>query len=117
MKKILSLILMLISLHLVTAKNELPQHDGTLNLGEQPVTKSKLYPNPAVDFIIIKNSSASKIKNVSVLSMVGSVVINKEISDNNNNPEVSVSKLPTGRYFVKVSYSDGNPEILTLIKL
>jgi hypothetical protein len=118
MKNILSFILIVISLNLVIANNGLSGHFADVtNPGEQPTTKSKLYPNPAVDFIIVKNSSVAKIKNISVLSMVGSVMINKEISDNNNNQEINVAKLPTGRYFVKVSYTGGNQEVLTLIKL
>ncbi len=117
MKKILSLILVLTSLTLVTANNELPKGTGFTKVEDQPVTKSKLYPNPASDFTIIKNTSTTKIKNISVLSMVGSYMINKEIPDNNTSQEINVSKLPSGRYFVKVSYVDGSQEVLTLIKL
>lgn len=96
---------------------ELPRTSGIGQIDQKPVTKSKLYPNPARDFVFVKNSSTSKLKNISVLSMVGSSVISKEATDNSNTQEINVGKLPTGKYFVKVSYLDGYMEILTLIKL
>lgn len=117
MKKTLSSILILFCLNLIVANSELHNSKGMDWLEQKTVTKSKLYPNPAKDFVFIKNYSSSKLKNISILSMVGSSVFSKEITDNNNNPEINVSKLPTGKYFVKVSYLDGYMEILTLIKI
>jgi hypothetical protein len=117
MKKFLFFITLLFTINLVTAKNLPANFLMKFYLQEQPYTKSKLYPNPAVNFILVKNSSSYKIYNISVLSMVGTNLINKDIIDSNLNQEINISKLPTGRYFVKVTYSDGSREILTLIKL
>ena len=117
MKKFLLFITLLFSINLVTAKDIPVSFLMDISYQDQPYTKSKLYPNPAVNFILVKNSSSSRILNISVLSMVGTNLIDKDILDNNQNQEINISKLPTGRYFVKVSYSDGSREILTLIKL
>lgn len=117
MKKFLFFITLLFSINLVTAKDFPANILMNFYLQEQPYTKSKLYPNPAVNFILVKNSSSYKIDNISVLSMVGTNLIDKDIIDSNLNQEINISKLPTGRYFVKVTYSDGSREILTLIKL
>ncbi|WP_128330372.1 T9SS type A sorting domain-containing protein [Apibacter sp. HY039] len=116
MVKVLSFIFIFLSFNLVVAKNELPTQTSYINFNEK-TTRSLLFPNPATDFTIIKNTTSTKIKNISVLSMVGSSVINREISDNNARQELNVAKLPTGRYFIKVSYADGEVEILTLIKI
>ncbi|CVK15779.1 Por secretion system C-terminal sorting domain-containing protein [Apibacter mensalis] len=117
MKKFLFFITLLFTINLVTAKNLPANFLMKFYLQEQPYTKSKLYPNPAVNFILVKNSSSYTINNISVLSMVGTNLINKDITGSNLNHEINISKLPTGRYFVKVTYSDGSREILTLIKL
>ncbi|TWP24691.1 T9SS type A sorting domain-containing protein [Apibacter muscae] len=105
--------LLLISL---PAQAETIENDTPV-IEQQSSTKSKLYPNPARDYIQIKNSSSLPIKNISILSMVGSSMLNKDLGNQLEEQPINVSRLPSGRYFVKISYHNGSQEILNLIKI
>lgn len=74
--------------------------------------KSKLSPNPAVDFTTVESSSA--IRNIEVYSISGIKML--EISGNGEESQnIDVSNLPSGHYIVMVN-SDGSVERHRLLK-
>lgn len=81
---------------------------------EQQQGKSVIYPNPAREFTTVKSNN--KIKTVTVVSVVGNIVINESLNGNSE-IELNVSKLKSGKYFVKITYLDGSQDILNLFKL
>jgi hypothetical protein len=63
-------------------------------------TKFKIFPNPTNDFIIIEGLQA-ELNQIEIFDIKGSLLINKEISNNEN--KVDVKPLSKGIYFVKLS--------------
>ncbi|MDR3272562.1 MAG: T9SS type A sorting domain-containing protein [Flavobacteriaceae bacterium] len=113
MKKLVSILLLFIAFNLVTAETE-PVFSSYSS--EQTTTKSIIYPNPARDFTTIKNTSDVKIKNITVVSMVGSSVLNQN-GGSDSEIQLNLTNIRAGRYFVRVTYANGYQEILSLIKL
>jgi len=77
-----------------------------------------LYPNPAIDFISVKNkeNEISEVK-IEVSDYTGKKLISKENNTILNNPDgiIDISNLPSGFYFVTI-ISAKNRQILKLIK-
>jgi len=81
-------------------------------------SKIILSPNPARSFVRINCTDNSvKIKQVSIMSILGPDVINVTLSTPNNLIEINIAKLNQGKYFVKVVYTDGSSDIEQLIKV
>ena len=112
MKKVIAVLGLLLTLNLVVAES-VPE---VILYEEQKTTKSIIYPNPARDFAVVRNTSDVEIKNITILSIVGSSVLSQD-SNNNGEEQLNLTRIRSGRYFVKVTYADGYKEILNLIKL
>ncbi len=63
----------------------------------------RIYPNPAIDKVIIDYSGQSDIK-MQVYNMIGELMLQEELHNNNN--EIDISTLSTGLYIIKVSGAD-----------
>lgn len=72
-----------------------------------------IYPNPSSDIVTI--TSVNKIKNISVTSMEGKMVLNQNV-DNENEFTVNVNSFQCGIYIMMIEYQDGNTDIERLIK-
>ena len=80
-----------------------------VNVGERPavnpVTATRVYPNPATDMINIEvNASQASEMSISVFNIMGQNVMNQNVSINTgiNTRPVSISDLNSGIYFVTV---------------
>lgn len=74
---------------------------------------TEVYPNPAQNNFII--NSNSQIQFIEVYNYLGTKVIAEKFTSGNNQ-KINISSLAPGRYFVKVMYSNNQPEIVQLIK-
>lgn len=74
--------------------------------------KSKLYPNPANNFIKIENTENIKYKSLFVFNYLG-----KQIMEQNDYKEsIDISNLEGGFYFVKLNYENGIIETIKFLK-
>lgn len=85
---------------------------STLAVTEVLSASFKIFPNPAKDVIEISGEAASDIKNASVYSMDGKLVMEKAISD----ARLSVSQLAKGTYILILHDSDGKTHTSKMIK-
>lgn len=70
------------------------------NIGSEFQNELVIYPNPAKNYLYIKNSASLNIQDISIVSLNGQVVLQKSyfsISDG-----INVSHLKTGVYFVRL---------------
>ena len=79
-------------------------------IGEQNGTMA-IYPNPVSDKLTIEAQEA--IESVEVYNLVGALVVSKK--DQTNKVELSVSDLPAGMYFVRLTTQSGS-ETRTFVK-
>ncbi len=68
----------------------------------------KVYPNPATDYSIVdyKFENATKAE-IQIINILGSTVLNQEISTSSNNAKINISELNSGVYFYNIIV-DGN---------
>ncbi|APD07494.1 hypothetical protein UJ101_01987 [Flavobacteriaceae bacterium UJ101] len=90
---------------------------------DPPVKKGndivQVYPNPAKDFFYVstKNNNV-QVKRIIVFNIVGNKILDYSPKHSYNHKEqVNVSRLASGKYFVKVLLSDNTQEMKHLIKL
>ncbi len=81
--------------------SDTPCTNGTLGITDFTGTtfrnSIRLFPNPADDYISIKNNRESEFRTISIFDYKGTEIIKKEISKINN--QLDVSQLATGIYF------------------
>lgn len=65
-----------------------------------------IYPNPALDFIVVKTRENIAIKGVEIYGMNGALVAS-EFNMNTLSRQIDVSSLPTGLYLVRVMTDEG----------
>ncbi len=89
--------------------------DYTLNVKEslavsESASKAKaiLFPNPAKEYVNIKNSA--ELTKAEVVDMTGRKVLESA------SKTIDVSQLPTGQYIIKMSFDNGSVETQKLIK-
>ncbi len=71
----------------------------------------KVYPNPARDLLRIK--SDKPIKSYTIYSIYGT----RLQSDIMNHPEIEISELSSGTYFLSIEYVDGGREVEKFVKM
>ncbi len=64
---------------------------------ENPLDLFSLYPNPATDFLEIKNNTTSPINQIEILDMTGNILMSNKTL-NTSNIVFDISKLPSGQY-------------------
>ena len=74
-----------------------------LSLVDNGNSKIKLYPNPTSDILTLSNIEMLTIKNISIISTLGKVVKNVQLS----NSSISVSDLSEGFYILLIETEDG----------
>lgn len=85
---------------------------STLAVAEVSSAAFKIFPNPAKDVIEISGDAASDIKNASVYSMDGKLVMEKAVND----ARLSVSQLARGTYIMILHNSSGSTHTSKIIK-
>ena len=99
-----------------------PDYPG-VNVGEHasvnPMTTTRIYPNPATDMINIEvNASQASELNIGIYNIMGQIVMNQTVSITtglNTNP-VNISELNSGIYFCTVSANGFNKTIKFVVK-
>jgi len=90
------------------------KYNANLSINEADFSNTiNLYPNPAQDHITINNTSNSTITLVEIYNLLGAKV--DEITVNNHEAVIDVSKLKTGTYFFKI-YADSGVVTKKIIK-
>jgi len=74
-----------------------------------------IFPNPVVDFCIIKAENNRKISNISIFDLFGHQIINLSIN-NLNKFSIDMHKLPCENYFLKLTDTKGNISIQQISK-
>ncbi len=68
----------------------------------------KAYPNPATDYFTVEyNFENAQMAEIQILNILGSTVMNQEISTTDNNAKINISELNSGVYFYNIIV-DGN---------
>jgi hypothetical protein len=65
----------------------------------------KIYPNPAADVLFLENSDLAQGAKLEISNTLGQILISTNI--NNQLNEISISSLPQGAYFAKISTAEG----------
>ena len=84
-------------------------HQFTITVGNVGIEKvstllSKVYPNPADDFIIFEFSG--KVSQIEVMDISGKVLINQMVEDGSTQVKLDLSGLDKGLYMYRVSEDD-----------
>lgn len=74
--------------------------------------QSKIYPNPARNFIKIENAENTKCQSVGIYNYLGQLVLEL----NGNKETIDISGLNDGIYFVKLYHSNGIIETIKFLK-
>lgn len=89
---------------------------------DPPVKKGndivQVYPNPTKDFFYVSTKNNVEVKRIIVFNIVGNKVLDYSPKNSFHHKEqVNISRLASGKYFVKVLLSDNTQEMKHLIKL
>jgi hypothetical protein len=77
---------------------------GQTAIGSVNAVSNRIFPNPASDVVTIENLNA--IRDISVYSVTGALVLSKAISGQNS-VNLNVASLPAGSYIVRVATAAG----------
>jgi aminopeptidase N len=83
-----------------------PTINPVLNLSLED--KFKLIPNPANDFINIRNKSNLYIQSITVINISGKIMIRKDIKSSESEYQFNIQNFPQGTYFFKIESVDQN---------
>lgn len=83
-----------------------------LSVADNDLNTIKLYPNPSSDIITLSNTEMFDIKNVTIISTLGKVVKEVQLS----NSSFSVSELAQGVYILSIETTDGKKYSKNFIK-
>lgn len=75
--------------------------------------KQVLFPNPSGDMIHIKNINSQSIENIKILDIGGRLYVSQTLINNN---QISISRLKSGLYFVRIRLKDQRLIIKKFIK-
>jgi hypothetical protein len=84
-----------------------------MGINEPHVSTLSVYPNPAMDKIMIETSTITTTSHLSILNPNGQEIITGQISEPKT--AINISNLPRGVYFVRVT-NDKTVEIGKIIK-
>ena len=85
-----------------TESHILTVHIGTVGVGEQG-SGTVIYPNPVSDKLIVETTEA--IDGLEIYNLMGALVYSR--TDCTNKAEISVSDLPSGMYFIRLTTPSG----------
>jgi photosystem II stability/assembly factor-like uncharacterized protein len=88
---------------------------GGTGTNEIPVSSKllKIYPNPAIDKIIIETSGVSQESNLAIVNTQGQELILRQMTEPKT--QIDISNLPSGVYFVRVT-NDKTVEVGKFVK-
>ena len=83
----------------------------TLNILNHVDPKVSIYPNPNNKVFNIQSSS--NIESIEILDIIGNTI--KSLNSQSNLFQVNIEEKPSGIYFIKLNYQDGNYIIKRII--
>ena len=78
-----------------------------LNISNNDLNRVKLYPNPAINELIIENNSNEEIKEVLIYNTLGEIVQIISVNVTNSLVKIDINALERGVYFLQISYENG----------
>jgi hypothetical protein len=87
--------------------------EAELAIDDNQIQSLMVYPNPANDLVTIE-SPVSMLERISVYSITGILLLDKEVSANTTT--IDVSSFASGTYFVKATSKDASSVIQVLKK-
>jgi hypothetical protein len=87
------------------------QPNGISYIGQR--NSMSIFPNPATDFVVIKNNMKQSIGQISVYNTTGSLVLSENTQQ--SNVSLNLAQLATGLYTVNIN-NDGQIQKLSFIK-
>ena len=87
---------------------------GTPTVDIKNDTWTLVYPNPAQQYIHIKNSKEAQMRSVEIYDSVGKFL--QKIETGNGNEQIDIAFLPNGIYFLKINNEDNKFTIHSFIK-
>lgn len=81
--------------------------DSSLSLADFEKSGLALYPNPASEYFMIKNTKGLSLKQVLVHDITGKIIKTQAI-ENGDSTTISTSNLTAGIYFITVEENNGN---------
>ena len=94
-----------------TYEINISNQEWTTSISAENKANPIIFPNPADDFIYLKNIGNSEIINIKIFDVFGKNVLNTKL----NNSQIDVSKLNSGIYFLKIFDENQNVFIKKII--
>ena len=88
-----------------------PFNATTLNISNPVDTKVSIYPNP--NNRVFNVQSSSNIESIEILDIIGNTI--KSLNSQSNLFQINIEEKPSGIYFIKLNYQDGNYIIKRII--
>ncbi len=116
MKVILKYIMTLVLAGSLSASGlAIDKNDPPVKKGDSTI---QIYPNPVKDFFYVSSIDNVKIKRIIVFNIVGHKILDYSPKTSYDYKErVDVSRLTSGKYFIKVLLENNTQEMKHLIKL
>ena len=80
---------------------------GYLSLDEMDLSGIEIYPNPATDWVNIKNSKGLNLEQAIIYDLTGNLIITTQLIENKSEHHLDISRLNTGIYFVVIKTIEG----------
>ena len=80
---------------------------GYLSLDEIDLSGIEIYPNPATDWVNIKNSKGLNLEQAIIYDLTGNLIITTQLIENKSEHHLDISRLNTGIYFVVIKTIEG----------
>lgn len=78
-------------------------NSSTLSTSTFSIDKQvSLYPNPASDYVTLKNSSQKPIQSITIYNVLGKAVLQKQITTQDDSISIPTSQLNSGLYMVRI---------------
>ena len=80
---------------------------GTLSLEDLELSGIEIYPNPAADWVTIKNSNCLILEQASIYDLSGKLILTTQLKETITEQQLDLSKMDSGIYFVVIKSVDG----------
>ncbi|MFV0531328.1 MAG: T9SS type A sorting domain-containing protein [Flavobacteriales bacterium] len=108
-------IILFLSGSLSASRVSVPKNDPPVDKRSDIV---QVYPNPAKDFFYVSTKNNVQVKRIIVFNIVGNKILDYSPKHIHSQKEqINISRLASGKYFVKVLLNNNTQEIIHLIKL
>lgn len=88
-------------------------YSNVVKVNMQKKTQPVIYPNPAADFILVKNIKPNEVQQLLIISSDGKTVINLNV---NITMQFDVSRLKAGMYLLKINKKDNQTSAIPFVK-